>query len=256
MKKPTLTFLFLFFIYIGYTQVGIGTTAPDNSSILDVDSFEKGILIPRMTNVQKNSITNPATGLMVYDTTNKCTSVNTGTPISPDWECLNQTNNATIPAVIISNTPLELNLSNDQQWLNVPGLSTSFTILEDELIRIDWTLFSGQDNTSNVSGFAQVFTILEINGANDVASSNYLPMIHNPGGNNYRLLMNNSTFSHAIHLNAGTYTVRVKVYLASLLGSTTQVEIGSNLTGWTGGGNMTIQEKRNAASNKLLITFL
>ncbi|WP_303319187.1 hypothetical protein Q4Q34_16310 [Flavivirga abyssicola] len=256
MKKPTLTFMLFCFISMSYAQVGIGTVTPNNSSVLDVQSTNKGVLLPRLTNAQKNNIPSPATGLMVYDTTNKCTSVNIGTPFSPDWECLNKTDNATIPTVIVSNTSLVVDTSNDREWLDVPDLSATFTILEDETIKIDWTLFSGQLNSSTDSGFAQMFTILEINGANDVTSSNYLPMIHNPGGDSFRLLMNNSTFSHAITLNAGTYTVKVKVYMARFLGTTTSVEIGSHIGTWSGGNNMTAQEKLNAASNKLLITFL
>ena len=42
-------------------------TAPDNSAMLDISSTDKGLLIPRMTTAQRNAISNPATGLMVYD---------------------------------------------------------------------------------------------------------------------------------------------------------------------------------------------
>ena len=41
---------------------------PNSSSILDVKSNSKGILIPRMTETQKNAISSPATGLMIYQT--------------------------------------------------------------------------------------------------------------------------------------------------------------------------------------------
>lgn len=51
-----------------YAQVGIGTTNPDNSSILDIESDDKGILIPRMTAIERIGITTPAEGLMVYQT--------------------------------------------------------------------------------------------------------------------------------------------------------------------------------------------
>ena len=51
-----------------YAQVGIGTTTPDASSALDITSTTKGLLIPRMTNVQRDAISSPATGLMIYQT--------------------------------------------------------------------------------------------------------------------------------------------------------------------------------------------
>ena len=49
--------------------VGIGTTSPAASSILDLTSTVRGFLPPRMTTTQKTAISTPATGLVVYDTT-------------------------------------------------------------------------------------------------------------------------------------------------------------------------------------------
>ncbi|MEE4196243.1 MAG: hypothetical protein V2I54_01245 [Bacteroidales bacterium] len=39
----------------------------DPSAMLDVKSTDKGILIPRLTSIQREAINSPATGLMVYD---------------------------------------------------------------------------------------------------------------------------------------------------------------------------------------------
>lgn len=49
-------------------NVGIGTTKPDQSALLDLSSQSKGLLIPRMSLEQRGSIQNPANGLMVYQT--------------------------------------------------------------------------------------------------------------------------------------------------------------------------------------------
>ena len=43
-------------------------SAPDASSMLDVSSTAKGLLMPRMTLAQKTAIASPATGLTVYQT--------------------------------------------------------------------------------------------------------------------------------------------------------------------------------------------
>jgi len=51
-----------------YAQVGVGTTTPDASSALDITSTTKGLLIPRMTNAQRQAISNPAAGLQVFVT--------------------------------------------------------------------------------------------------------------------------------------------------------------------------------------------
>jgi hypothetical protein len=53
-------------------DVGIATTAPNANSILEIVSTTKGILIPRMTLVQRNAIVAPPQGLIVYNTTEEC----------------------------------------------------------------------------------------------------------------------------------------------------------------------------------------
>jgi hypothetical protein len=53
-------------------SLGIGTTAftfNTASALLQVDSTTQGVLFPRMTTTQKNAISSPATGLVVFDTT-------------------------------------------------------------------------------------------------------------------------------------------------------------------------------------------
>ena len=50
-------------------NVGIGTTSPNASSILEVFSVTKGVLLPRMTTTQVNAIASPINGLTVYNTT-------------------------------------------------------------------------------------------------------------------------------------------------------------------------------------------
>jgi hypothetical protein len=55
-----------------------GGTSVNASAQLQVDSTTKGFLPPRMTTTQKNAISSPATGLVVYDTTLNKLSVYTG----------------------------------------------------------------------------------------------------------------------------------------------------------------------------------
>ena len=49
-------------------SAGIGTTDPHPSSVLDMVSTSKGVLVPRMTKVQRDAIVSPATGLLIYQT--------------------------------------------------------------------------------------------------------------------------------------------------------------------------------------------
>lgn len=52
-------------------NVGIGTTTPDNSALLELFSTSRGFLVPRMTTAQRNAITLPATGLLIYNLDNQ-----------------------------------------------------------------------------------------------------------------------------------------------------------------------------------------
>jgi hypothetical protein len=49
-------------------QVGIGTNSPNASAQLDVTSNTKGFLPPRMTSTQRDAITSPANGLVIFNT--------------------------------------------------------------------------------------------------------------------------------------------------------------------------------------------
>jgi hypothetical protein len=52
-------------------SMGIASTSitPDASSILEMRTTSKGVLVPRMITTERDAISSPATGLMVYNTT-------------------------------------------------------------------------------------------------------------------------------------------------------------------------------------------
>jgi hypothetical protein len=52
---------------LGQGNVGVGTTNPNPSAILDLTSNDKGILIPRLTSAERNAVVAPAQGLLVFD---------------------------------------------------------------------------------------------------------------------------------------------------------------------------------------------
>lgn len=66
------------FVITSASQVGIGTSTPSASALVDISSTTKGLLPPRMTTAQKNAIGTPATGLVIYDTTLNKLCVYTG----------------------------------------------------------------------------------------------------------------------------------------------------------------------------------
>jgi len=96
--------LYIFFLILSgnlNAQVGIGNTDPDASSILDITAEDKGILIPRMTSVVRDGIVTPASGLLIYNTTDLGFNY-----YESGWKTFSPAYyevNAILPATIISN---------------------------------------------------------------------------------------------------------------------------------------------------------
>jgi uncharacterized protein (TIGR02145 family) len=88
MTKKTISILWLWIavIYSGSTfaQTAVGGINPDGSAMLDVQSTAKGVLFPRISDPA--IITNPATGLMIFNTGSRCLQINLGTPAAPAWQ--------------------------------------------------------------------------------------------------------------------------------------------------------------------------
>lgn len=62
-------------------NVGIGTTTPDNSALLELQSSvlaPKGLLLPRLTETEKLAIASPAQGLLIYQRTTNLAAPYTG----------------------------------------------------------------------------------------------------------------------------------------------------------------------------------
>ena len=104
-------------------SVGIGTTSPNASALLDVSSTGKGFLPPRMTTAQELAIVTPANGLMVYNTSTKCLDVYSAT--SNAWESVYCTC-PTLPALrtIVGSTQVCYSSNNTYTVPSVQGASS------------------------------------------------------------------------------------------------------------------------------------
>jgi hypothetical protein len=76
MEAKQLIAICLFIISTAsFSQIGIGTTTPETSAILDISvdnlpaNAKKGLMPPKMTQTERDAITLPAVGLMVFNTT-------------------------------------------------------------------------------------------------------------------------------------------------------------------------------------------
>lgn len=133
MKNILLPLFFLINSFV-YAQVGIGTTSPDASSMLDIKSANAGLLIPRVSLTSTMDITtivNPATSLLVYNTS----SVSDVTPGFYYWETVWKSFKGSTPSVSSTSWNLTGNNITSTDFLG----STNYQAL---LFRVNNTLFS------------------------------------------------------------------------------------------------------------------
>ena len=81
MKKVLLCAAFIAASFTSIAQVGVGTTMPDASAALEIESTTKGFLQPRMTTAERDVINSGvwAEGLTIYNTDTKCLELYNGT---------------------------------------------------------------------------------------------------------------------------------------------------------------------------------
>lgn len=98
MKQKILLFLALLLSTVAFAQVGIGTTQPHASSILELKSTTHGFLPPRMSTAERNSINDgvPSQGLVIFNTTENCMQWYNG---SSWYNACDGTSSAVIPGL-------------------------------------------------------------------------------------------------------------------------------------------------------------
>lgn len=172
IKKNYFLLLILLQTFIGFAQVKIGSnpTLVDPSAILELESTEQGLLIPRMSISERLLISSPANGLLIFNTSNNSfevykTSCNCWVSISDggNFPANNLTNtaptasNLNYSGAFIVNNQITINYIYNDLQQDVEGLTT-----------IKWQV-SSTINGSDVT---------DIVGANSV---NYIPVTDNAG---------------------------------------------------------------------------
>lgn len=119
MRKIGLSAIFIVLAFLtSSAQIGIGTNTPDASAQLDVVSANKGFLPPRIALIGTNlpsPVTNPATGLLVFNT---ATSGGTPTNVQPGYYYWNGT--SWYPVANKGNVPGDMQYWNGSRWIVIP----------------------------------------------------------------------------------------------------------------------------------------
>jgi hypothetical protein len=139
-------------------QIGIGTQNPDESSIMDIESITKGILIPRLTTDARNQITSPANALLIYNTSIQTIQVNIGTKTNPNWVSIGNSQNSNPGSGLLSagkllvgdvnNTAKEVLVSGEATLSNTGAMNLNTTAVISKTL-MGYTVDSGPINASH-----------------------------------------------------------------------------------------------------------
>jgi hypothetical protein len=94
------------------------------SAVLELESTNKGLLMPRMTSDQRDLIVSPAIGLMIFNTTQNQLQTNTGTVFVPSWT--NSSSGGTV-ASISGTSPINSNGSTVAPVISIDIANTTTT---------------------------------------------------------------------------------------------------------------------------------
>ena len=129
MKKLLLLFTLLYTTgatSFAQNNVGINTQAPNASAALDIVSTTQGILIPRMTQAQRDGISLPATGLMIYQTDNTPGFYyNVGIPTAKNWVPVAPSSSGG-STVFGDGSAGALNITANTNWITSPPSNFNF----------------------------------------------------------------------------------------------------------------------------------
>ena len=119
MRKVYFSFIVIYIPFLStFSQVGIGTITPAESAQLDVSSSTKGFLPPRVALTATNiadPVTNPATGLLVFNT-----ATSGGSPINVAPGYYYWTGSAWYPVINKGSAPGDMQYWNGSKWINIP----------------------------------------------------------------------------------------------------------------------------------------
>lgn len=152
LMRPGFLMLPLFaFAISAKAQLGVGTTTPDASAQLHVESTSKGVLVPRVTSTA--NVTSPAKGLLVYQTGGtEGFYYNSGTSASPNWvqvlagnyvqlaPSVQQTSNSNYSLInlkLVGTTGLGVGGTNALASLSASGTYTNGDTHDKERFRVD-----------------------------------------------------------------------------------------------------------------------
>lgn len=185
-------------------QTGIGTKKPDESSVLDIESKGKGLLIPRMSSDERDLIKNPANALILYNTTLQAIEINIGTKSNPIWILVGDNggnsavNNLSSGAILVGNND---GIAKEVQVSGEALLSNSGVISINNAAVISKTLTGYQTGSGKITPTDNIVqAIQKLDGNQSVNAIVAISNDYNLLVTDYTILCDNEMRSFTINL--------------------------------------------------------
>jgi hypothetical protein len=159
MKKNYLTNIFLCILtlilgFYTFSQQNVSIsdvpTTPNPTSVLDVNSSNKGILIPRMTTIQRNAIVGPANGLLVFDIDVNCVMYYSTSLTS--WNSLCSNSSSTNLIANTTTVTAGINCASGGILLQIGSDTNTNGILDAVEVTSNQYICNGQNGTTGPAG--------------------------------------------------------------------------------------------------------
>lgn len=219
-RKHFLLFLLLSYVstFTIYAQVGINTNTPDESSILDITSLNKGVLIPRIsltgsqdlsTITLKVGETKPATGLLIYNT---ATTINGLDRVSPGFYYYQGTKWTRLHdegyRLEFKQTAEVLTDNSPNTFIALPGLDTgTITFPYAGIYKVSGNgYYSAGPQTGNGDGVSigSLALEMEVNGTPTIVKERFVSAVSLDLGNNTRFDTLGQQVSYTFNFEANT----------------------------------------------------
>ena len=216
-------------------NVGIGTTSPSASALLDMNSTTKGFLMPRMTTAQRSAIASPALGLSVFDTDTKTIWAYDGTA----WKNLYSNGGGlTLPFSQTVNTAISaFQITNQGTGAAIEGSSTvqfGTGVTAKTTGDGGWSLlaFSNGAGSQSVRSYADNGTAFHGENNNPANTNTLMNLLNKGAGKTGSFqLANNSSTSPNVQIAGNHLGEQLKVYQTNASNSAAAISIENSGTG-------------------------
>ncbi len=220
-------------------NVGIGTTTPDPSAILELNTTNKGLLVPRMTVAQMNAIPAPVPGLLVFIQDSMSFAYYDGLAATwlylpdKDWKIVGNTQHS-IPSLVGIGTVAPTAKLHVNGTVRFEGLATNATI-NDVVVRdpltgdLYWRTLGADvwDGDNQTLSTGPLPNTLNISGGNSV-------VVDTDPSNDFNTNLNFDPVTGVLSITDGNGTLTTNI---NVLGN---IIAGAGLTSTVAAGVMTI----------------